>query len=104
MTTGSTLIANERHRQISEEGWTEEHDAQHRYGELVYGAICYALHAHSIGRCSETAAERYIKENWPWGKEWWKSSDDPIRCLEKAGALIAAEIDRLQAAGVERQG
>ncbi len=31
---------------------------------------------------------------WPWGKSWWKPSDDPIRDLEKAGALIAAEIDR----------
>lgn len=25
---------------------------------------------------------------------WWKPSRDPIRDLEKAGALIAAEIDR----------
>jgi len=33
---------------------------------------------------------------WPWGSEWWKPSKDPIRDLVKAGALIAAEIDRLQ--------
>jgi hypothetical protein len=33
---------------------------------------------------------------WPWEQpDWWKPSDNPIRNLEKAGALIAAEIDRL---------
>ena len=36
-------------------------------------------------------------EYWPWDMKWWKPSDeDPIRNLVKAGALIAAEIDRLQ--------
>jgi hypothetical protein len=29
---------------------------------------------------------------------WWKPSTDPIRNLERAGALIAAEIDRLERA------
>jgi hypothetical protein len=33
---------------------------------------------------------------WPWDQDWWKPSPDPIRNLVKAGALIAAEIDRLQ--------
>jgi hypothetical protein len=33
---------------------------------------------------------------WPWDPSWWKPSPDPIRNLVKAGALIAAEIDRLQ--------
>lgn len=33
---------------------------------------------------------------WPWDASWWKPSADPIRNLVKAGALIAAEIDRLQ--------
>lgn len=36
------------------------------------------------------------KEWWPWERNWWKPSDDPIKDLIKAGALIAAEIDRLQ--------
>jgi len=39
-----------------------------------------------------------LMENlWPWGKEWWKPSDRR-RDLVKAGALIAAEIDRLDRA------
>lgn len=31
---------------------------------------------------------------WPWMQSAFKPSADPIRNLEKAGALIAAEIDR----------
>lgn len=37
------------------------------------------------------------KEWWPWDRKWWKpSQDDQVKNLIKAGALIAAEIDRLQ--------
>jgi hypothetical protein len=36
-----------------------------------------------------------VPSSWPWDYDWWKPSDDPIRNLTKAGALIAAEIDRL---------
>jgi len=34
--------------------------------------------------------------SWPWDEEWWKPDNDAVRNLAKAGALIAAEIDRLQ--------
>lgn len=37
------------------------------------------------------------RNGWPWDNKWWKPSDDPIKNLIKAGALIAAEIDRLNA-------
>jgi hypothetical protein len=36
------------------------------------------------------------RNGWPWDQKWWKPSDDPVKNLVKAGALIAAEIDRLQ--------
>jgi len=33
---------------------------------------------------------------WPWEKSWWKPTpNDRVKELVKAGALIAAEIDRL---------
>lgn len=36
-------------------------------------------------------------DHWPFGScEWKPSVADPVRDLVKAGALIAAEIDRLQ--------
>lgn len=86
--TGVELIAAERERQIKEEGWTPEHDAQHTNGELAKAAVCYAL----PDRLPEV-----IPLVWPWREEWFKAvPDDRIRELSKAGALIAAEIDRLQ--------
>ena len=84
--TGIELIAAERERQVSVKGWTLEHDDEHTYGELVDAAICYA-------QCESYANTSNI---FPWEKEFWKPSDDPIRNLSKAGALIAAEIDRLR--------
>jgi hypothetical protein len=87
---GWELIRAERHRQVDEEGWDAVHDAEHVDNELRWAAACYLLTGHfsnngqDIGRWA-----------WPWNDSWWKPSDDPIINLTKAGALIAAEIDRL---------
>ena len=88
MKNGVELIADERIRQIEEEGWTAEHDSKYRDESLVKAAKCY-IDADSTNRS-------YVPVTWPWGYEWWKPSGDRIRDLTKAGALIAAEIDRLQ--------
>lgn len=81
--TGTELIAAERQRQINAEGWTPEHDAEHDGGELVDAAACYLV-------------PRLAHAYWPWSRDWWKPTpDDRVRELVKAGALIAAEIDRL---------
>lgn len=87
MKTGIELIAEERQRQIEEEGWTLEHDKQWKHGELAEAAACYAS---LLDRPSTD-----IEEVWPFDMTWWKPSQDRIRELQKAGALIAAEIDRL---------
>lgn len=97
MKTGAELIAEERQRQIEKEGWTKEHDAQHKNDELANAAICYAdpnIHYHYENRIMK---HRIPNEFWPkqWDKRWFKPTDR-IRDLVKAGALIAAEIDRLQ--------
>lgn len=86
MKTGIELIAAERERQITAEGWTPEHDDAHKEGELAQAALCYIESALGI------VDEDDVPLSWPWDKSWWKPSD---RDLEKAGALIAAEIDRL---------
>lgn len=36
---GVSLIAAERARQISREGWTPEHDDEHRNGEMAISAV-----------------------------------------------------------------
>lgn len=71
------------------EGWTPSHDDTHSNGELAKAALCYISQQYS-------GHVRRVLEWWPWEPCWWKPSSDPIRNLEKAGALIAAEIDRLQ--------
>lgn len=93
--TGVDLIATERARQMCVEGWTPAHDAQHHLGEMVSAAMCYSLCA-SFQTRKQDVPRDLIFARWPWEWSWWKPSDDPIRNLEKAGALIAAEIDRLQ--------
>ncbi len=92
---GIELIAAERARQMAIKGWTPEHDDEHSSAEMVNAAVAYldvAITAYWGGDVTRTHAIGM----WPWDKKWWKPSTDPIRNLEKAGALIAAEIDRLQ--------
>lgn len=83
---GAALITAERDRQITVEGWTPEHDDEHAHNELAFAAMSYLREALDMDGIFE----------WPWDRSWWRPSDDPIRNLVKAGALIAAEIDRLQ--------
>jgi hypothetical protein len=92
--TGVELIANERQRQIEKEGWTPEHDDWHLDGALSSAAECYLLELRA--RKQRGQVVKSPPPAWPWERDWWKPSGDPIRNLVKAGALIAAEIDRLQ--------
>lgn len=94
MKTGIELIADERRRQIEVEGWTEEYDlAANNNIQLVDAAFCYLIPEDH----RDTAGEHDVPAAWPWEWKWWKPTpDDRIRELTKAGALIAAEIDRLQ--------
>jgi hypothetical protein len=85
MKSGIELIAEERQRQIEKEGWSKEHDAEHYRGEMAIAAMCYADPRKLNGK---------VPYGWPWDDKWWKPKDR-VRNLVKAGALIAAEIDRL---------
>ena len=100
MKTGTELITEERQRQISVEGWTPQHDDEHSDGSLAVAAACYATQAYQ-GLYEEGMKVRtFILRYWPWHPKWWKPTpDDRVRELVKAGALIAAEIDRLQRLG-----
>jgi hypothetical protein len=100
---GAALIAAERRRQIEGERWTPEHDDEHDSCEMTMAAHGYAWFAvgQVNGECWPDDPPSDWGRNpppasWPWARSWWKPSDDPIRNLVKAGALIAAEIDRLQ--------
>lgn len=96
---GVDLIRAERLRQIEEEGWSPDHDNVHTKGEMAGAAAIYALHGCGFENPHILEARRpdvtHKVRIWPWADRFWKPSDR-IRDLVKAGALIAAEIDRLQ--------
>jgi hypothetical protein len=86
-------IAAERLRQVHVEGWAADHDDEHRGGAMAAAASCYAMAAHwwqngwnPIGLTDRMA--------WPWARRWWKPRN-PREDLIRAGALIVAEIERL---------
>nr|WP_295465288.1 hypothetical protein [Mesorhizobium sp.] len=95
----------ERQRQKTVEGWTPEHDDEHDDGELARAASAYALNA-GLPKRFETLARALRNEHgaiWPWHSDWWKPTD-PRRDLVKAGALILAEIERLDRATASAEG
>lgn len=46
------------------------------------------------GRRQDGGVRLPLMNEWPWDEASWKPDNDPVRTLVKAGALIAAEIDR----------
>lgn len=88
------MILEERLRQISEEGWSIEHDDRHLLGDLARAAACYAIADCPSMINGKTERDYIIRSIWPWEAKWFKPGD-PVRNLEKAGALILAEIERL---------
>lgn len=85
---GAQLIADERLAQVQRDGWTPDHDDRHVEGELLSAAQSYIIEVMDPGEAIHTG---FWPENWIWNP-----SEDPVRNLVKAGALIAAEIDRLK--------
>ena len=95
LTKAAQDVLAERQRQIEKEGWTPEHDDDHWDGELADAAACYAFSS-SLLNSDEPP------RHWPWRRESWKPCDRR-RMLVKAGALILAEIERLDRARQDEQ-
>ncbi len=85
-------VMGERSRQLAVEGWTEDHDDKHDDGQLAWAAVAYAAHASS--RLNDYLYQRIQPQSWPWEGRWWKPTNQR-HDLVKAGALIIAEIERL---------
>lgn len=92
-------VIAERRRQVEVEGWTDERDdTAHPNGELALAASGYAWIAgypddvRTLYRDMQT-----MPRDWPWSRDWFKPTDRR-RDLVKAGALIIAEIERIDRA------
>lgn len=87
-------VIAERQRQKTVEGWTPEHDDEHCNGELAMAAVCYI---NETGTVNRNGGKPW---GWPWDASWWKPNTRR-RNLVKAGALVMAEIERIdRAAGI----
>lgn len=100
------LIAKERNRQKTSERFSLKHDDKHVDDELALAAACYAI-PEDRRQYEDTPNGGEIPMDWPWEEKDWKpmidfnyeklsSFEGRIKELVKAGALIVAEIERLQ--------
>lgn len=117
MKTPIELITEERERQQEKEGWTLKHDDQHTDQSLAMAAALYASPDDSlmcVNICGHCTGVDSISDPWPWwdendsgrgplrSKAWDKRKQhDRMRRLQIAGALIVAEMERLQRLGVK---
>lgn len=94
-TGGVLAIHRERQAHRTREGWTDAQDDRYTNKQLAAAALNYLWHYlyGSLIRLGGMA-------RWPWALSWFKPTS-PRRCLEKAGAPIAAELDRLHRAEIK---
>lgn len=86
-TQAATDVLAERRRQVDGEGMTNDADDNYTHAELPFAAAAYILNG------SNDKAPAI----WPWSKAWWKPRDNRANYV-RAGALILAEIERLDRA------
>ncbi|EAC1404453.1 hypothetical protein APX81_06730 [Escherichia coli] len=80
-------VVEERARQ-KDKGFTSEHDDYYEGEELARAASCYLM-ARDI-----SVSKAGVPFEWPWHAQRWKPHTRRHN-LVKAGALILAEIERL---------
>lgn len=86
-------IGIERARQRAVEGFDARHDDEHADGQLARAAAAYAMHS-AVYPLNAGWYSQVLEWLWPWSVQWWKPKDRR-RDLVRAGALIVAEIERL---------
>lgn len=107
MKTGIELIAEERQEQIEKHGRTVELDAKYNHGQYVKDDEQFnnpqliAAASMLIHQDDDPFRDHYIRDIFiphGWNKDiWLKMMDKPYKeRIIIAGALIAAEIDRIQ--------
>lgn len=93
LSLGVEAIRLERRRQL-EEGYTSAHDDSHTEEEIAWAATCFAAPSPVKRQKMDDNGNLIFSDPWPG--DW--DMDKPmnrVQQLVEAGALIAAEIDRL---------
>jgi hypothetical protein len=95
---GHDSIKSERKAQMGVHKYYAENDNAWVDGELTKAANCY-LRAAEIQRVEQELTVEEVKQKvesfWPWDLKPLKLSKFRSKNLIKAGAMIAAELDRL---------
>lgn len=87
-------ILAERDRQVTVEGFDEEHD--HPYtDELPRAAACYAVAAARGPTTALSMRDAHDVRIWPWSTFWLRKPHNRQRRLIIAAALIMAELERM---------
>lgn len=111
MSKAADDVTSERLRQQSVEGFDTTHDDDHIDGSLALAAACYAA-PHRIYVKQDYADRVSFVDPWPWDQCWdkrpyegnmvrsngAKGEKHRRKLLVKAGALILAEIERIDRA------
>ena len=97
---GVELIREERVRQYATKGFCAAHDDDHVDNELAFAGACYAM----LDSVDTKEFDRLWRKMWPFLVTEWSPDKSAINNLVKAGAFIAAEIDRLLRAEEEDPG
>lgn len=123
--TGVEMIAAARAKHEAK-GWTAEHDdTHHQDGELAMAAACYAASERIYVERRPMPDRIVLADPWPFSAhadlagrgfyDWDKrkhgganfvqapETQDRLELLVAAGAMIAAEIDRLQRAALREE-
>lgn len=106
------MIERERNRQITREGWSIKHDDKQNLDQLSWAAVAYVMpdpvmrFAEANMANSHHASSMCLSREclWPWPATTYKPTPhDRMRELVKAGALIVAEMERLQRVDKENE-
>lgn len=95
ITTALRDVIVERYRQINDEHFSAAHDDEHTDCSLAIASAYYATFY-----TDTQVLDCGGRTGWPWGDEWLKLTMHRQTCV-KAAALLIAEIERIDRAGVK---
>lgn len=85
LSPGAVALVSERRRQFEEEGWSQQHDLDHRRGEIAQAGAAYLLLA--------AGKKELARQAWPWHPDDLREKEFRKNVV-RGGACALAELDR----------